>query len=209
VKAQSETPWAAEAAALLETMSVEERVGQLFMVTFIGSEALPESDITDLIANYHVAGVVLLAENDNFSNLEDITDQVVTLNNQLQEIALEGAPPIEEPVDDDDIPVLPANEPPAVVANITPVPLLIATVHEGDGAPNTEILSGLTEIPNQMAIGATWDSDYSYTVGEIIGTELSAIGINMLLGPSLDVLENPLPFNRSDLGSRTFGGAPF
>ncbi len=50
-QAQSEAPWAAEAEALLAEMSVEERVGQLFMVTFIGSEALPESDITDLIAN--------------------------------------------------------------------------------------------------------------------------------------------------------------
>ena len=49
--AQTETPWLAEAAALLESMSVEERVGQLFMVTFIGDQALPDSDITDLIAS--------------------------------------------------------------------------------------------------------------------------------------------------------------
>jgi beta-N-acetylhexosaminidase len=207
-QAQTETPWAAEAEALLETMTVEERVGQLFMVTFIGNEALPESDITDLIGNYHIAGAVLLAENDNFSNEEDIVSQIASLNNQLQEIALDGPPPLDLG-DGDDIPLLPANQPTPSAASLTSIPLLLATVHEGDGAPNTQILSGLTEIPNQMAIGATWDADYSYNIGEIVGTELSAIGINMLLGPSLDVLENPLPFNRSDLGTRTFGGDPF
>ncbi len=169
----------------------------------------PESDITDLIANYHVAGVVLLAENDNFSNQDDIIGQITTLNNQLQEFALEGAPPIDVQEDGDDTPVLPATQPTPPASDAAAIPLLIATIHEGDGAPNTEILSGLTEIPNQMAIGATWDPEYSYTVGEIVGKELSAIGINMLLGPSLDVLENPLPFNRSDLGTRTFGGDPF
>jgi beta-N-acetylhexosaminidase len=208
VQAQTDTSWAAEAEALLQAMSVEERVGQLFLVTFIGSEVLPESDITDLIANYHPAGVILLSENDNFSNQEDMILQATLLNNQLQEIALEGAPPIEIPVGDDDIPILPADAPPAA-ADRTAIPLFIATVHEGDGAPNTEILSGLTNIPNQLAIGATWDPENSYAVGEIVGTELSAIGFNMLLGPSLDVLENPLPFNRSDLGVRTFGGDPF
>lgn len=207
-QAQSDTPWAAEAEALLQSMSVEERVGQLFLVTFVGNEVLPESDITDLVANYYPAGVVLLSENDNFSNQEDIIRQATLLNNQLQEIALEGAPPVEIPIDNGDIPVLPADAPPTASEH-TAIPLFIATVHEGDGAPNTEILSGLTNIPNQMAIGATWDPANSYAVGEIVGMELSNIGFNMLLGPSLDVLEDPLPFNRSDLGVRTFGGDPF
>ncbi|MFZ0545653.1 MAG: glycoside hydrolase family 3 N-terminal domain-containing protein [Candidatus Promineifilaceae bacterium] len=208
VGAQAEVPWEVEAEALLQTMSVEERVGQLFLVTFTGSDVVPESDIVDLIANYHVAGVVLLSENDNFSNEDDITLQATTLTNKLQEIALEGPPPLGTSVDDSEIPVLPADAPPPA-ANQSAIPLLIATVYDGDGAPSSEILSGLTNVPNQMAIGATWNSDHSYAIGKIVGQELSSIGINMLLGPSLDVLENPLPFNRSDLGIRTFGGDPY
>ncbi|MCK4725047.1 MAG: hypothetical protein KAT29_04570, partial [Anaerolineales bacterium] len=36
-----------------------------------------------------------------------------------------------------------------------------------------------------------------------------AIGINLLLNPSLDVLETPRPHSPSDLGTRSFGGNPF
>ncbi len=209
VQAQSESPWTAEAQALFETMSIEERVGQLFLVTFTGSEIPPDSDIADLIDNYHVAGVVLLAENDNISDQENGALQVATLTNQLQTIALEGLPAVQVPVDENETPTLPANTPTAIPLENRSIPLLIATTHEGDGAPNTEIMSGLTNIPNQMAIGATWDPNHSYGIGQIVGSELSGIGINFLFGPSLDVLENPQPFNQSDLGTRTFGGDPF
>ena len=60
-----------------------------------------------------------------------------------------------------------------------------------------------------MAIGATWDTANAERVGSILGRELSTIGVNMLLGPSLDILENPIPGSTSDLGTRTFGGDPY
>lgn len=91
----------------------------------------------------------------------------------------------------------------------TSIPLFIATVHEGDGPPFTEIQHGLSGLPDQMAIGATWQPELSRQIGEIAGRELSAIGINMLFGPSLDVLEQPQPLSASDLGTRSFGGDPF
>ena len=71
------------------------------------------------------------------------------------------------------------------------------------------ILNGLTDIPSNMAIGATWQPDLAQQVGEVVGYELSNLGINMLFGPSLDVLENPDPFSPSDLGVRSFGGDPY
>ena len=39
--------------------------------------------------------------------------------------------------------------------------------------------------------------------------KLSALGINMLFGPSLDVLEIPRPDSPGSLGTRTFGGDPY
>jgi beta-N-acetylhexosaminidase len=87
--------------------------------------------------------------------------------------------------------------------------LIVATIHEGDGPPYTEIRNGLTDLPNPMAVGATWLPEQSRITGEIAGRELAAIGINMILGPSLDVLEDPRPFSLSDLGTRTFGGDPY
>ena len=50
------------AQALLDEMNIEERVGQLFLVTFEGDTAVPESTITDLITHYRVGGVILRVE---------------------------------------------------------------------------------------------------------------------------------------------------
>jgi beta-N-acetylhexosaminidase len=81
--------------------------------------------------------------------------------------------------------------------------------HEGNGAPYTSIVNGATPLPSEMALGATWDSAHAETAGQIAGQELRAMGINMLLGPSLDVLEDPRPQSAGDLGVRSFGGEPF
>jgi beta-N-acetylhexosaminidase len=80
---------------------------------------------------------------------------------------------------------------------------------EGDGAPYDQILSGLTPLPNLMAIGATWNTDLAQQVGAVQGSELSALGFNLYLGPSLDVVEEPNPSAQIDLGPRVFGGDPF
>ena len=48
--------------ALYNQLTPEERIGQLFLVTFTGAEVTPDSQIYDLIANHHIGGVVLSAE---------------------------------------------------------------------------------------------------------------------------------------------------
>ncbi|MEW5961521.1 MAG: glycoside hydrolase family 3 N-terminal domain-containing protein, partial [Chloroflexota bacterium] len=65
------------------------------------------------------------------------------------------------------------------------------------------------DLPNQMALGATWDVENARLVGQGVGQELSLLGINMLFGPSLDVLDTPRPDRGGSLGTRTFGGHPF
>jgi hypothetical protein len=58
------------AQTLLDRLTPEERVGQLFLITFTGPEAgvgpATGAQIYDLIINYHVGGVILKAANDNF-----------------------------------------------------------------------------------------------------------------------------------------------
>ena len=63
-------------AQIMADMSSAEKVGQLFLVTFPGSEIDDESIITELIRDYHVGGVLLLPENDNVIN------EIATSNNQ-------------------------------------------------------------------------------------------------------------------------------
>ena len=89
------------------------------------------------------------------------------------------------------------------------IPLFVALDHEGDGYPYTRVTGGMTPLPNSMAIGATWDPDNARIIGEITGRELAALGFNFLLGPDVDVLYNPHPTGRGDIGTRTFGGDPW
>lgn len=180
---------------LLERMSPEQRVGQLFLVTFRGNTLRPEDPIFDLIVNGHIGGVVLRARNDNFRDAPETLPAARELIVSLQTAAYSAS---QQALDG-----TATGPPPAYV------PLFIAIRQEGDGSPYSEILSGLTNLPSELALGATWDPSLAQAVGEILGQELDALGINMLLGPSLDVLEDPRPEGPGDLGVRTFGGDPF
>ncbi|MGE5643467.1 MAG: glycoside hydrolase family 3 N-terminal domain-containing protein [Byssovorax cruenta] len=179
---------------LLAAMTPEERVGQLFLVTFQGTDTHDQTQIYDLIANRHVGGVVLLAGNDNFIPAPDTLSSAYQLISQLQKIESDAAA---------------RSQASAQSENGVYVPLFIGISQEGDGAPHDQILSGLTPLPNAMAIGATWNTDLAEQVGAVLGHELSALGFNLYFGPSLDVVEAPNPSARFDLGTRVFGGDPF
>jgi beta-N-acetylhexosaminidase len=60
-----------------------------------------------------------------------------------------------------------------------------------------------------MTLGATWDTALAESAGEVVGREMAALGVNMLIGPSLDVVERPNPVAAGDLGSSVFGGDPY
>ncbi|HSM56149.1 MAG TPA: glycoside hydrolase family 3 N-terminal domain-containing protein [Candidatus Sulfomarinibacteraceae bacterium] len=203
----------AQAQALLDELTVTEKVGQLFLVTFRGTSTGAGDAITDLVLRHKVGGVVLLAENDNIQGGGEETPlQVAALTNRLQEIALVGeAAVVTDTIsgEDGDAAADPANAETEAAEPGTPIPLLIATQQEGDGPPFSQIRGGVTELPSSMAVGATWQPSYAEEVGRISGREMAALGINMLLGPSLDVLEQPNPSSPSDLGVRTFGGDPY
>lgn len=190
-----------QAQALLDRLTPEERVGQLFLVTFTGPEAgvgsVTGAQIYDLIVNYHIGGVILEAANDNFTGLDQTLLIAQSLTDQLQRDEYSASQQIQTNPE--------TNEP------YTPayIPILIGISQEGDGYPYDQILNGLTRLPSQMALGATWSTDLSRQVGNVLGKELSALGINLLLGPSLDVLEVPSSDSGGDLGVRTFGGDPF
>lgn len=182
---------------LLETLTPEERVGQLFLVTFQGTEVGQDSQIYDLIYNHHIGGVILQSENDNFVPHPYTLTEAIQLTRQLQSTEWTATQSIQ--VD------------PISGQEFTPafIPLLIGISQEGDGYPYDQILQGLTPMPSQMALGATWQPELSRQAGAVLASELSALGINLLLGPSLDVLETPHLQGTGDLGVRTFGGDPF
>ncbi|MCP4358160.1 MAG: glycoside hydrolase family 3 protein [Chloroflexi bacterium] len=197
---------------LLADMTPEQRVGQLFLVTFVGDQVTSESDITDLILNYHVGGVTLDRDNDNLTGYGDLANvplQVATLTTDLQSLALTGKlASITDTLETEIEEALPPTLIPGNLAQPS-LPLFIAINHEGDGYPFTGIMNGLTGVPSNMAIGATWQPKNARLVGQVVGQELTAVGVNMLLGPALDVLENSNPDSPGDMGVRSFGGDPY
>lgn len=186
-----------QALSLLQQMTPEERIGQLFLVSFKGNVVEPGSEIDQLIRSYHISGVILTAENDNFTDRQDTVASTIALTRQLQTAAFEASQ-----VDTTD-------QGNTVSTSPLYIPLFIGISQEGDGYPYDQILSGLTPLPNQMAIGGTWNPELSRQVGNVLGSELSELGFNLLLGPSLDVLDNPISGPAGDLGTRTFGGDPY
>ena len=198
--------------SLIAEMSVADRVGQLFVVTFQGSDAGPRSDIAELIEEYRVGGVVISPQNRNFSNYgEEPREGVARLTNQLQALAfgLYLAP----------TEALNAKEGAATIPGILPssleqrlpleLPLLIGVEQGGDGLPVSVLRAGFTAIPPQMALGATWNPPLVEEVGAVLGRELRGVGVNLLLGPTLDVMEQPRPDLVAGFGLHAFGGEPF
>jgi len=182
---------------LIQKMTPEEKIGQLFLVAFQGREVTEKSEIYDLIVNRHVGGVVLNLANDNFTSQNTI-ENTYQLTQKLQQIEWEGSL-VNETSDSDSVNSQPFNY----------IPIFTAISQEGDSYPYNSIINGVTTLPSQLAIGATWDLNLAEGVGKVLGEELSALGFNMLLGPSLDVLDLPYVEGGDDLGARTFGGDPF
>ncbi|UCD98853.1 MAG: glycoside hydrolase family 3 protein [Chloroflexota bacterium] len=185
------------AEALLETLTPEERVGQLFLVSFSGTDVGLESQIYDLIKNHHIGGVFLQRESDNFLAPPQTETGTYQLTKALQTVewSASQSDQIEPESNQDFRPAF--------------IPLFIGISQEGNGPPADNLFNGLTALPSSMAIGATFQPELARQVGNVVGQELSALGINLLLGPSLDVLESPIEQGAGDLGVRTFGGDPF
>ncbi|OQA41512.1 MAG: putative lipoprotein YbbD precursor [Chloroflexi bacterium ADurb.Bin325] len=236
------TPTPVDPRVVLDQMSVADKVGQLFLITFEGASAPADSDVAVLVRDYRVGGVVLLPENGNFRNApagappadaaadaspvaaeaprRTTPEQIAALADELQALAL--SPPLAIPLtatitNTAALPEAAAAEPESATlpgpvfaedAGI-PIPLFIALDWLGDDGSFFSGAGGFTPLPSAMAIAATWSTTMAEQVGRVVGHELSAAGVNMLLGPTLDVLDVPRPGGKGDLDTRTFGGDPF
>lgn len=79
-------------------------------------------------------------------------------------------------------------------------PPLIGTDQEGGNL--IAITGGATELPGNMALGATRSVELAEQAGQVLGRELLAMGLNLNFAPCLDVNINP---SNPALGVRSFG----
>ncbi|QQZ08904.1 glycoside hydrolase family 3 protein [Heyndrickxia vini] len=158
----------------LKSMSVEEKVGQLFIIHAYGKTPTdPDYTETNLnskrgganykeiIEKYHIGGVIYFNWNDNIGTPIN-PNQVQSLSNGLQAIALKQK---------------------------SNIPLFISTDQEGGIV--ARVTEPATVLPGNMALGATKSVIYAKKSAEIMGTELKSLGINMDFAPDLDVNVNP------------------
>lgn len=185
------------AVEILESMSTAEKIGQLFLVTFNGNAIRAEDPIYSLVSEHYISGVLISPEQDNLVSSPQTIDSLQNLILDLQKLNLDpGSVEEELPEETRD-------------RREGYLPLFIGFTYSGGQHGTTSILEGLSPMASNMAIGATWDEEIAQAAGEILGRELASIGINLLLGPALDVLENPQMTDSADLGIQTFGGDPY
>lgn len=158
---------------MIDAMSIEEKVGQLFIIHAYGETPTDEAyedtnlennrggkNFKEIIENYHIGGVIYFNWSHNIGTPVDV-DQVNALSNGLQEIAM----------DEDNA-----------------IPLLISTDQEGGIVQR--VTSPGTVFPGNMALGATQSEEYAFEMASILGNELKSLGINTDFAPSLDVNMN-------------------
>jgi len=83
------------------------------------------------------------------------------------------------------------------------IPLLISIDQEGGMV--TRIFHGATFFPGAMTVSAANRLEDAYIMGDLMGQELQALGINMNLAPVLDVNNNP---KNPVIGVRSYSDQP-
>lgn len=130
----------------------------------------------EMVEKYQVGGIIFFARN------VESPAQVARLTNALQ----------------------------AAARKSTGVGLLIAIDQEGGRVARLTANKGFTEFPGAMALGATsadlrHAADYTRRVGEAMGAEMIAVGLNTNFAPDLDVNNNPA---NPVIGIRSYSSAP-
>jgi len=171
---------------LIARMSLEEKVGQLFVMRVYGHSATePDQadidanlaeigvrDAAELISTYHVGGIIYFAWAHNTRDPHQIAD----LSNGIQRAGLAGR---------------------------TPLPHLVSTDQEHGIV--CRVGEPATLLPGAMALGAGGSRSDARTAGRIAGAELAALGINQNYAPDADVNVNPA---NPVIGVRSFGSDP-
>ncbi|WP_198667457.1 glycoside hydrolase family 3 protein [Glycomyces dulcitolivorans] len=166
---------------LLASMSLEDKVGQLFMVYVHGEtsdtgntdavvsnrERLGADTGAAFVATYRPGGVIYF----DWANGLTGPEQIAALSNGLQAASA--------------------------------VPLLIATDQEYGSV--VRIGEPATQFPGAMPLGATRDLDAAERAAEIAGAELRAMGLNHNFAPDADVNVDPA---NPVIGVRSFGSDP-
>jgi len=146
----------------INTLTLEEKIGQLFMVAAVADEEiakeflakkpyrLDKEYIEQLIANYHIGGIIFLGKSDYAKQIERTKH----------------------------------------FQNLSNIPLLIGQDLE-PGRIGKARLPELFSFPSNQEIGNLNDVKYTYSIGRAIGGLCRNLGVHINFAPVADVNNNP------------------
>ncbi|HSW73594.1 MAG TPA: glycoside hydrolase family 3 N-terminal domain-containing protein [Candidatus Limnocylindria bacterium] len=167
----------------LSTMTLEQKIGQLFMVAAVSDEQeheqllkthpyfsaqhnvykMDRNTIEQLISNYHIGGIIFLS--------------VSTPEKQIMRTK--------------------------EYQNLSKIPLLIAQdLESGISMPR---LHKFIQFPTAMTLGALQDEQLIYDMAYALGKQAQELGVHCVLGPVVDVNNNP---ENPVIHNRSFGQDP-
>lgn len=176
VKAQSRVD------QIMEGMNIDQKITQMLMPDFRQWQQEGESKVSDFtVMNDEVAKIIDDYDFGGvilFANNVKQTEQTLKLTTDLQKAAIENK------------------------AGNGNIPLLLTIDQEGGIVYR---LGSGTALPGNMALGATDSIEAANDVGEVIGRELNALGINVNFAPVFDTNNNP---NNPVIGLRSISSDP-
>lgn len=147
---------------LLQTLSLKEKIGQLFMVAAVADEEIAKDIITskpyrmdkeyieELICDYGIGGIIYLGKSD--------PEKQIMRTAHFQRLST--------------------------------IPLLVGQDLE-PGRIGTSQLPDFFDFPSNKALGTIEDNDLIYQTGLVIGTLCKALGVHINFAPVVDVNNNP------------------
>lgn len=175
---QEDSSMEVKAGKILESMTLEEKVCQLFMITpealtGVGTVVQAGTSTKNAIDQYPVGGLIYFSQ-----NLQD-PGQTRTMLANTQQYAKER----------------------------TGFPIFLSVDEEGGQVARvgSNPAFGVEKIGNMSDVGSRGDTQEAYEVGSTIGAYLSDLGFNMDAAPDTDVLTNP---NNQVVKYRSFSSDP-
>ncbi|MFD6526180.1 glycoside hydrolase family 3 N-terminal domain-containing protein [Isoptericola sp. NPDC060185] len=175
----------ADIAAMVDAMTLDQKIGQMTWTHVYGSSAHDTSMAASNQARYGVDTPAEVVQKYDlggvlyfaWSGNTNNPQQVNGLSNGLQDAALaDGGPGI---------------------------PLAVTIDQEGGLV--ARVGPPATALPGNMALGATFDAGLARAQGDILGSELKAMGVNVDFAPVLDLNTNP---DNPVIGVRSMGADP-
>ena len=170
---------------IVDGMTIDQKIGQMFMGGVAGGESLEFARRN--FEAYHFGSLQFSGVFERFIRGGDYRPCGVCRNAPLDEVA-EFLFKVKQ-----------------IGEEITGLPVIMAGDQEGSISNSIFRRRNVALMPSEMGLGAGGDPENAYWAARISAKEVKTLGLDMLYGPSLDVLTSP---ENPEIGSRSFSSDP-